>query len=204
MKNNVEYWNHRSLNYDSRLKRSQRAYEKIIELIIKEVDQETHLLDIGTGTGVIPLHLSAHVHKIDAVDPSPEMIKIAENKAMQAGITNIAFRINEKANSIPNEPLFDVITIVNVLHIVPNPGEILENAKRRLKKNGKIIVATFLHNENVRSRVISYIMKKKSHPITSKFTSTSLCHVLEKSSLKILYKEKISNIMPMLYVVTSK
>lgn len=197
----IQYWNNDAVNYDTRLKKSQRAYETLLAYIKKEVNQETRLLDIGTGTGEIPLRLSAHVKKIDAIDSSPEMIKIAINKAERAGITNISFLVQDIDYLFSHEATFDVITIINLLHVVPNPDAVLEEAKKRLKKDGKIILATYLHDENIQSRIISYFMKRKGHPIITRFNCKTICSFIEKSSLKIIFKEKLPNIMPIFYVI---
>lgn len=204
MNNDVQYWNNDAVKYDTRLKRSQNAYEQLIAYIQKEVSQEMLLLDIGTGTGEIPLRLCTHVKRIEAIDFSPEMIKIAKKKAERAGIANISFFVQEINRFTPIEVPFDIITIINVLHVVPNPEEVIEEAKKRIKNDGKIIIATYLHDENLQSRVISYFMKRKGHPIVRKFNSKTICHFIEKRSLKILFKEKLPNIMPIFYIVASK
>ena len=132
------------------------------------------------------------------------MIKIAGRKSSDRGIKNISFLVHDLKTLPHDGQLFDLIIIINVLHVVPSPEDLLEEAKARLKTGGKIIIATYLHDENLISRVISFIMKRKGHPIVNKFNSSTLCRFIEKRSLKILEKEKIPNLMPVGYVVVSR
>lgn len=50
---------------------------------------EFEILDIGCGTGNYALPLAGQVKKVVALDPSPSMLAILEQRAAEAGITNI-------------------------------------------------------------------------------------------------------------------
>ncbi len=204
MTNDVTYWNNDAADYDNRAKKSHKAYQNIINLIKKEVTNEMNILDIGTGTGEIPINIFSNVKSIEAIDYSPEMIQIAKNKSEKRGIKNITFLVQDSNNLNYKDNSFDAIIIINLLHITPKPGNVINEAKRLIKKDGKIIIATFLHNENIKSRFISYIMKKKGHPIVTKFNSNTIYEFVERCSLKIISKENIKNIMPLLYITATK
>ena len=62
------YWNIKAFDYDTHLKKSENAYLKIIELIKIEIDKSQTLLDLGTGTGEIPIAIADGVMKIIATD----------------------------------------------------------------------------------------------------------------------------------------
>ena len=200
MRNELAYWNNDAANYDNRAKKSYKAYQNIIRKIKNEVTTEMNVLDIGTGTGEIPISIYKDVKSIEAIDFSQEMIKIAKNKAENRGIENIKFLVQDSNDLNYKDNSFDVIIIINLLHIVPKPENVINEAKRLIKKDGTIIISTFLHNENIKSRIISYIMKRKGHPIVTKFDSKSICKFIEKCSLKITSHQNIKNIMPLMYI----
>ncbi len=201
MINERAYWNNDAKNYEARVDKSHKAYEKIIDYIKKEINKDMLLLDIGTGTGEIPINISNNVKNIEAIDYSFEMIKIAKQKAKIKGIKNISFSVQDSNNLIYKDNTFDVITIINLLHIIPKPEKVIEEAKRLIKNYGKIIIASYLHNENIKSRLISCIMKRKGHPIFTKYNSNTIFSFIENCSLNITFKEKLSNIMPILYLI---
>ncbi len=204
MINEERYWNNDASNYDKRAQKSHEAYLKIISLIKKDITNEMNILDIGTGTGEIPLSISNDVKSIHAIDFSSEMIQIAENKAEKRRIENITFLVQDGNTLNYEDNSFDVITIINLLHIVSKPGKIISEAKRLIKNDGKIIIATYLHDENIRSKVISYFMKMKGHPVVTMYNSKTICEYIEGSLLKIIYSENIPNIMPILYITAVK
>ena len=204
MTSEITYWNNDAVNYDKRAKKSHKAYQTIIKLIKNEISTGMDILDMGTGTGEVPISICDDVKSINAIDFSPEMIQTAQKKADRNGIKNINFLVQDSSHLNYKDNSFDVILIINLLHVVPNPENIINEAKRLIKKDGKIIIASFLNDENLKSRLISYIMKRKGHPIVTKFNTDTICEFITKCSLKIISKKKIRNIMPIIYVTNSK
>lgn len=204
MTTKITYWNNDAANYDKRAKKSHKAYQAIIKLIKNEISAGMDVLDMGTGTGEVPINICDDVKSINAIDFSPEMIQIAQTKADKNGNKNINFLVKDSSHLNYKDNSFDVILIINLLHIVPNPENIINEAKRLIKKDGKIIIASFLNDENLKSKLISYIMKRKGHPIVTKFNTDTICEFITKRSLKIISKKNIKNIMPIIYVTSSK
>lgn len=204
MSSNITYWNNDAAGYDKRAKKSAKAYQMIIKLLKNEVSPEMSVLDIGTGTGEIPINISGNVKYIDAVDFSSEMIQVAKNKMEEKGIKNISFLIQNSNQMSYKDNSFDIILMTNLLHVVPNPENVIDEAKRLIKKDGKIIISSYLHNQNMISRFISNSMKKKGHPVERMFNRHSLCEFVNKCSLEIISKVNIKNIMPMMFIIARK
>jgi ubiquinone/menaquinone biosynthesis C-methylase UbiE len=204
MTSEITYWNNDAANYDKRAKKSHKAYQAIIELIQNEISTDMDVLDMGTGTGEIPVNIYGNARSIDAVDFSPEMIQIAQEKADKNEIKNVRFFVRDSSRLSYKDNSFDVILIINLLHVVPNPEKVINEAKRLVKNEGKIIIASFLNDENLRSRLISYIMARKGHPVVTKFNTDSICEFVAKCSLKIDSTKNIKNIMPAIYLTASK
>jgi len=204
MTSEITYWNNDAANYDKRAKKSHDAYKTIIKLIKNEISTEMDILDMGTGTGAVPIGICGNVTSINAIDFSPEMIQIAQKKADKNGIKNITFLVKDSNHLNYKDNSFDIILIINLLHVVPDPEDIINEAKRLIKKDGKIIIASFLNDENLKSKFISYILKRKGHPIVTKFKTDTICEFITKCSLKIISKKNIKNIMPIIYMTSSK
>lgn len=200
----TNYWDKKAYDYDNHMKKSKKAYESMIKLIKNEIDKSQIFLDIGTGTGAIPLALVDDVDQIFATDYSHEMISIANNKVKELNINNISFQVQDCYNLNYNEEMFDVILASNILHLLEKPEQFLNSVRRLLKKNGKLIIPTFLHNESIKTNLISRILKFKGHPITTRFDSKSMIQLIKKCGYIVDKQVLLPGIMPMLYVVATK
>jgi ubiquinone/menaquinone biosynthesis C-methylase UbiE len=202
MKN--DYWDIKANDYDNHMKKSKNAYDKVIELVKKEVNKSQILLDIGTGTGAIPIAIANYLDKIIATDYSQTMIDVANNKIKELNINNITFQVQDGYNLIFNDEMFDVVLAANILHLLDKPEHFLNSIKRLLKESGKLIIPTFMHNENIKTKIISRILKYKGHPIVTRFDSKSFVDFVENCGYKVEKQILLPNIMPMLFLVASK
>ncbi|HPN72338.1 MAG TPA: 50S ribosomal protein L11 methyltransferase, partial [Saprospiraceae bacterium] len=105
-----------------------------------------NVFDFGCGTGyfVFPIAKRVSPHgTIWALDILKQKIEIIESQAKLSGITNIiAKRANlekEKGSSLPKESI-DWVIMVNMLFQNDDKNSILTEAKRVLKKSGKILL----------------------------------------------------------------
>lgn len=99
------------------------------------------ILDIGCGTGV---HLKLYQNKkcnVSGVDLSPAMIKIAQKKLGN----NADLKLTDATNTGYEENKFDLILSSTVLHEMSPQvrSDILKEAKRILKKDGRILIIDF-------------------------------------------------------------
>lgn len=115
-----------------------KAMLKLIE------DKNINVLDICTGTGANAVVVAKNRKnaKITGVDLSPKMLEIAANKIKQNGLDNINIIECNAANTELPTNYYDVIIISLVLHEINDKtaSEILKEASRLLKKDGKLIV----------------------------------------------------------------
>ena len=99
------------------------------------------ILDIATGTGDIAINLSKiNGSKIEGIDISDNMLKIARKKIKELKIDNINLKICEVENLVFDDNHFDIITIGYGVRNFTNLNKGLCESYRVLKKNGKIII----------------------------------------------------------------
>jgi ubiquinone/menaquinone biosynthesis C-methylase UbiE len=113
--------------------------ERISAFIAKRADltHDTHLLEIGIGTGRMALPLSSHVGRITGIDISQKMMLRLRSK--QAG-ERIHLVQASGAQTPFADNTFSRVMISHVLHLVPNPTAILDEIARILTPDG-----LFLH-----------------------------------------------------------
>jgi ubiquinone/menaquinone biosynthesis C-methylase UbiE len=110
-----------------------------------ELQKEMIAADFGSGSGgwVIPLAKKLEDGKVCAIDVLEEPLSALKSKAKIEKISNIETiraNIEAKEGSGLKENLLDLVLMTNILFEVENKKAIFDEAKRVLKKNGKILV----------------------------------------------------------------
>jgi len=118
------------------------GYKEILNLIFNEAMQkeESAVLDIGFGTGILAAKLYEHGHHIDGIDFSEEMIAIAQEKMPKARLLQA-----DITEGLP-EPIagssYDTIISTYALHHLTDAEKtaFIETLLARLKPDGKIYI----------------------------------------------------------------
>lgn len=118
--------------------------KKVISLI---PDEEVGVLDLATGTGDLLLEIVQNRKRIKravGVDMSPQMLKLAEKKALDRGIYDrCSFRIGDITYLHFKNLEWDWITIAFGIRNTPDTLKVLQEMRRVLKKKGKVIILEF-------------------------------------------------------------
>ena len=100
-------------------------------------------LDIGTGTGLIPIMLAARSPglRLTGVDLSEPMLQKARNAAVEAGVADrLDFRLGD-AKSLPfSEGSFDLVLCNSLLHHLPAPLALFNEISRVAKPGCAILL----------------------------------------------------------------
>ena len=108
------------------------------------------ILDIATGTGDIAINLSQiNGSKIEGVDVSGNMLKIARKKIDELKIDNIALKTCEAENLVFEDNHFDIVSIGYGVRNFSNLKKGLSESYRVLKKDGKLIILETSIPENL-------------------------------------------------------
>ena len=103
-------------------------------------DSDTVLADLGCGSGYFTIPASLIVKKVYAIDVQQEMLDIVREKIRKEKLANIETLLS-KESSIPlPDNSIDVLFIANVFHELDDRGAILNEAKRILSGQGRIII----------------------------------------------------------------
>ena len=115
--------------YDNWYDKNKFAYLSELEAIKKALSKRGKGLEIGVGTGRFAAALKIKF----GVDPSRNMIRIARQRGVDA-------RLGNGEHLSFGDATFDYVAIIITLCFVKEPFEVLEESRRVLKKNGKIII----------------------------------------------------------------
>lgn len=136
-------------NYDQTVQVSEEnnlypfaGYKKILNTIYNEVmqNENSRVLDIGFGTGVLTSKLYENGHHIDGVDFSSRMISIAKAKMPSANL--IEWDISKGLPpEIMNEKYDFIISTYTLHHLTDEEKTpFIVNLLSILKKDGKILI----------------------------------------------------------------
>jgi ubiquinone/menaquinone biosynthesis C-methylase UbiE len=157
------FWDRFANYYDSFIdKVFNKTYKTILENIESDLNISHSVLEIGTGTGIIPFSIYSKVSSIVAIDISPEMVRIANQKLERLKIKNIDFQIQDSYNLAFPDKSFDIVIASNLLHLLCEPEKPISEIKRVMKDNGFFIAPTLCVGENTKSKIIATIIASLS------------------------------------------
>jgi 2-polyprenyl-6-hydroxyphenyl methylase/3-demethylubiquinone-9 3-methyltransferase len=100
------------------------------------------VLDIGCGGGLLSEALAQAGADVTAIDLAPELVKVARLHALESG-AQVDYRVQAAEDLAAEQPgSFDVVTCMEMLEHVPDPGAIIEACKRLLKPGGHLFLST--------------------------------------------------------------
>jgi ubiquinone/menaquinone biosynthesis C-methylase UbiE len=160
----AKYWDREARSHDMRAGKYKERYRKLARYIIDLTNpmKTDVIMEIGAGTGAVSLLLAPKVKKVIAVDISKEMLRIANQRAMETGVDNIEF-VRGTFHNPGIEGKVDIIITIDSLHCTTDGNykkRAIEIMHDHLKDEGKI----FLEDE-----MIVYnqeTLKKKADQIT--------------------------------------
>lgn len=137
--NQVEFFNQIAKEWDSIIEVNE---EKINTLLSKlNITDNSKVLDIGTGTGVlIPFLKSSNSNGyIKGVDISSEMLNIARKKF--GNIEKVSFELVDVEQDVINETYDSIVLYSMFPHLKDKTNTIKKLVEKNLKKNGQLIIA---------------------------------------------------------------
>lgn len=118
------------------------GYKNILNLIFNEVmkKEQSSVLDIGFGTGVLTNKLYANGHQIDGLDFSSTMIAIAQDKMPMANL--MEWDISNGLPESVDAKEYDFVISTYTLHHLTNEDkvELIKNLLSVLSTQGKILI----------------------------------------------------------------
>jgi len=125
-----------------RLHVDDREVERMIVDMLPEPRLGT-VLDVGTGTGRILELLAPRLDRGEGIDLSREMLTVARANLERAGLGHCAVRRGDMYDLPFEAESFDVVTIHQVLHFADQPGRVIAESARVLKRGGRLLVVDF-------------------------------------------------------------
>jgi phosphatidylethanolamine/phosphatidyl-N-methylethanolamine N-methyltransferase len=200
------FWDRFAKYYDSFIdKVFRKTYKTILENIDSDLNSSCNVLEIGTGTGIIPFSIYSKVSSIIATDISAEMIQIANQKLINSKIRNIDFQIQDSYNLTFPDKSFDVVIASNLFHLLYEPEKPIKEIMRVMKENGIFIAPTLCVGENTKSKIIATVIGSLSGiKVVNKWSYKEFTSMLTCYGLVINKELRIEGRLLTAYIVMKK
>lgn len=121
-----------------------------LEAMLALLSDRWTVADLGCGAGDLTAALAPHVHKVIAVDESPEMLTAASERL--ARFENVDVRPGRLEEIPIGDGELDAATVMLVLHHVASPQAVLSEAARCLRPGGRLLLVDMLPHEREKFR----------------------------------------------------
>lgn len=142
MSDKAKFWDQTAEKYSRQPIANQKAYEVKLDLTREYFTPDSKVLEFGCGTGSTAVLHAPYVNHIDAIDVSPEMIRIANAKLGPAGIDNVTFRVADMDAFEAAPESYDAVLGLNILHLLDDRMMAMREVYKALKPGGHFISST--------------------------------------------------------------
>ena len=113
------------------------------------------VLDVGCGGGILSESMTKLGADVTGIDMGEKVINIAKLHALQSKLDIDYQCISLEALTSKHEPIFDVITCMEMLEHVPEPSNIVSLCAKLLKPGGTLFMSTI--NRNIKAYLFAVI-----------------------------------------------
>ncbi|MBV7457370.1 bifunctional 2-polyprenyl-6-hydroxyphenol methylase/3-demethylubiquinol 3-O-methyltransferase UbiG [Acidovorax sp. sif1233] len=105
------------------------------------------VLDVGCGGGILADSMARKGAEVTGIDLASKALRVAQLHALEAQTTNIQYReISVEALAKEQPASFDVVTCMEMLEHVPDPGSVVRACSELVKPGGWVFFSTIHRN----------------------------------------------------------
>lgn len=199
------FWDSLANRYDEFIdKYAKQTYQESFRLMKLHLSKESRVLEIGTGTGLVAFTIANEVKHITAIDYSEEMIRVANNKLKESELNNIEFKLSPATGIHYPDQSFDLVIASNIFHLLPEPEKVLSEISRLIVPKGKVILPTFCHGQNLKTKLMSSLMNLSGFKAENKWSAKQFRQFLQNQGFKVDEESIIKDRIPLSFIVVSK
>jgi ubiquinone/menaquinone biosynthesis C-methylase UbiE len=159
-----------------------KRYEHALEML--KLNKKDDVLEFGCGTGYQIPEITNRCKSYTGIDFSKKSLKLCKKMRNNKLLISDAHKIPFKKNS------FNVILMIDILNNLYKPEKVLEEVKRVLKNNGKIIIS--VPNWYSFYGLTKFLLEKLkiwkyeiTPPIDNWYTPSLIISIIKSKGLKI-------------------
>lgn len=195
MDHSIKFWDRIADRYARTPVKDEATYQKKLAITQGYLRPDMKVLEFGCGTGSTALVHAPHVSSYTAIDVSPKMISIAEQKLNTASVDNVTFKVAALDELKTTNESYDAVLGLSILHLLEQRDEAIHQVYQMLKPGGIFVSSTACLGDTMGYfRYIAPIGKFFGlMPLVRVFTEAELINSLESAGFKIDFKLEPKN-----------
>lgn len=114
------------------------------------------IIDVGCGGGILAESMALRGADTLGIDMGTAPLSVAELHALEAGVDNVIYeKVTVEELATEQASTYDVVTCMEMLEHVPDPGSIIKACSDLVKPGGKVFFSTI--NRNPKSFVFAIV-----------------------------------------------
>jgi 2-polyprenyl-6-hydroxyphenyl methylase/3-demethylubiquinone-9 3-methyltransferase len=114
------------------------------------------VLDVGCGGGILADAMARKGAQVTGIDLATKALRVAQLHALEANTPNVSYReISAEALAQEQPAQFDVVTCMEMLEHVPDPGSVVQACAQLVKPGGWVFFSTI--NRNAKSFLFAIV-----------------------------------------------
>lgn len=200
----MSFWDKVAGIYDISESINGRVYRAMLEGVRQVVPTGARVLDCAAGTGELSIAAAEKAESVLCTDLSLPMLERAKNKCRQKGLENVSFEERDIFELTDADNTYDVVIAGNVLHLLDEPEKAVKELYRVTKCGGKLILPTFMLEENRIALVITRLYRLFGFKPHENYTFKSYRKMLEGCGCGPFKLTEIKGLMPVGFAVMKK
>ena len=136
------FWDRIANYYAKKAVPNEVVYQKKLALTRSILKPNMKVLEFGCGTGSTAVIQAKNVAEYTAIDISPKMINIANQKKSTSQLNNLNFQVCAFEEVHAANRCYDAIMAMSILHLMNNRTKVLDKVYHLLKPGGYFISNT--------------------------------------------------------------
>jgi 2-polyprenyl-6-hydroxyphenyl methylase/3-demethylubiquinone-9 3-methyltransferase len=105
------------------------------------------VLDVGCGGGILADAMARRGASVLGIDLATKALRVAQLHALEAATPNVEYReVSVEGLAIEQPETFDVVTCMEMLEHVPDPGSVVRSCAELVKPGGWVFFSTIHRN----------------------------------------------------------
>lgn len=114
------------------------------------------VLDVGCGGGILAESMARRGARVLGIDLATKALRVAQLHALESGVQQLSYReVAVEALAAEAPAAFDVVTCMEMLEHVPQPGSVVQACARLVKPGGWVFFSTI--NRNAKAFVFAIV-----------------------------------------------
>ncbi len=189
------FWSNVAPSYDSWVAEAyEDQYRTFKRHLSDAVGPEDQVLEIGTGTGNIALHIAPFVESVEGVDLCPEMVHVEWEKCSRKCLKNVEFLVGDAYDLPFGDGTIDKVVCVNVLQTMKEPKRAIAESHRVLREGGEMVSVTYAFGDSSAWETIKlarWVIKYGKPAYWSALKASDLTDLFESLGFEIVENEVI-------------